>query len=350
MRTNWIGTFLLVGLVACVSKPTPKATATTSAPAEQPIVLVIHGGAGAIAKDKMTPELEAEYRTMLAEVTAAGYAVLEQGGTSLDAVETVIVLMEDSPLFNAGKGSVMTHEGTIEMDASIMDGGSGNAGAVAGVQTLRNPIRGARRVMTHSKHVLLSGDGADAFGKAEGLAQEAPAYFQTDKRREQLERVRRRGAVELDHGSPAAGIEPGVTDKIGTVGAVALDRHGNLAAGTSTGGMTNKRYGRVGDSPIVGAGTYAKNKTAAISCTGHGEFFIREAVAHSVSARMQYGGQSLEEAARAVIDEELTPIQGFGGLIAVDAAGNMALVYNTAGMYRAFQHSDGRHGVQIWER
>jgi len=349
MQFNGTVALLAVGLVACVSKPTPQSTPSPTPSAERPFAIVIHGGAGGITKDKMTSELEAEYRKMLATLADEGYAVLAGGGTSMDAVEAVIVRMEDSPLFNAGKGSVFTHEGTIEMDASVMDGATGNAGAVAGVKTIRNPIRGARRVMTHSKHVLFAGEGADAFAKEQGLATEPAEYFRTDKRWNQLERIRDREEMELDHGSQSIRIEPGVTDKFGTVGVVALDKQGNLAAGTSTGGMNNKRFGRVGDSPIVGAGTYAKNSTAAISCTGHGEFFIREAVAHSVSARMQYGGQTLEQAAKAVIHEELTPIQGEGGVIAVDAQGHMAMVYNTAGMYRAFKHSDGRHGVAIWE-
>jgi len=224
------------------------------------------------------------------------------------------------------------------MDASIMDGRTTEAGAVAGVRTVRNPIRAALKVMRDSPHVLLSGEGADRFAKEKGLATEPPAYFRVEARWRALERVRGSGATQLDHDG-----------KKGTVGAVALDRHGNLAAGTSTGGMTNKRWGRIGDSPIIGAGTYARNSTAAISCTGHGEYFIREAAASSVSARMELGGQSLEAAAHAVIHQRLAPIGGIGGLIAIDAKGNVAMPYSTAGMYRGYLLSGGQPVVRIWK-
>lgn len=302
--------------------------------------LAIHGGAGTIDRSQMTSGEEQAYRDALDQALQVGYAVLDNGGTSLDAVEEVIVSLEDSPLFNAGRGAVFTHDGIHELDAAVMDGATGNAGAVAGVSSIQNPIRAARKVMTDSPHVLLVGRGAEAFAAQHGLQTQPPSYFRVEKRWQQLQRIREREGTQLDHG--------GGDDKHGTVGAVALDKHGNLAAGTSTGGMTNKRWGRVGDSPIIGAGTFAKNATCAVSATGHGEFFIRQAAAHSVSARMEYGGQSLHEAARAVIFEQLLPIGGDGGLVAIDAAGNVAMPFNTAGMYRGLKMSDGRKSVQIW--
>ena len=300
--------------------------------------IAIHGGAGTIARDQLTPEQQQAYRDTLGRALQAGYAVLESGGTSLDAVEATIVLLEDSPLFNAGKGSVFTHEGHNEMDASVMDGRTTEAGAVAGVRTVRNPIRAALKVMRDSPHVLLSGAGADQFAKAQGLQLEAPAYFRTEHRWESLQRVRDGKGTQLDHDSK----------KKGTVGAVALDRHGNLAAGTSTGGMTNKRWGRIGDSPIVGAGTYARNATAAISCTGHGEFFIREAIAASVSLRMELAGQSLDAAATAAIHGRLKAMGGRGGLVAIDAKGNVSMPYNTPGMFRGHLREGERPIVRIW--
>ncbi len=318
----------LVVSVACL--------ATT---AEAPMFgIAVHGGAGTIDRTKMPAKLEAEYRQTLDAARDAGYAVLERGGTALDAVETAIVIMEDSPLFNAGRGSVFTSAGKVEMDASIMDGKTGNAGGVASVRKPRNPIRAARRVLSHSKHVLLSGAGADAFAKEQGLKLEPPTWFETDRRRKQLEKIQKRGGTELDHGG-----------KRGTVGAVALDKHGNLAAGTSTGGMTNKRWGRIGDSPIIGAGTWADNATAAVSCTGHGEFFIRHAAAHAVHARMTWGRQTLKAAARGVIQEQLAPIDADGGLIAIDAKGNLAIERNTPGMFRAWRTSSGQKGTAIWD-
>jgi L-asparaginase / beta-aspartyl-peptidase len=310
--------------------------------------IVVHGGAGTISREKLTPELEQQYRETLDAAMSAGYAVLQGGGSSLDAVEVTLVLLEDSPLFNAGKGAVFTHAGTNEMDASIMDGATGAAGAVGGVTRVRNPIRAARAVMTRTRHVLLVGPGADHFAEEAGLDLEPPEYFRTDRRWEQLQRAIEREGIELDHGSDTPEVSP-ATDKHGTVGAVALDREGNLAAATSTGGLTNKRWGRVGDSPIVGAGTYADNETCAVSCTGHGEYFIREAVAHSVAARMEFAGQSLGDAAAAVIGEQLDPIGGTGGLIALDRQLNVAMPYNTGGMYRGMVLSDGRHEVRIWE-
>lgn len=317
--------------------------------ARGPIALAIHGGAGTIAKDSMTPAQEEAYRETLGKALDAGYAVLDEGGAAMDAVEAAIVIMEDSPLFNAGRGAVFTHDERNEMDASVMDGRTGQAGAVAGVTVARNPVRAALKVMRSSPHVLLSGAGADAFVRSSGLAVEAPAYFRTQKRLQQLRKAKKKDKVELDHGSEQGSVGPrDPNHKFGTVGAVALDQHGNLAAGTSTGGMTNKRWGRVGDSPIIGAGTWAENATAAVSCTGHGEFFIRQAAAHSVAARIRFGKESLKAAAAAVIHEQLKPIGGQGGLIAVDAKGEVALPYNTPGMYRGYRHSDGRREIAIW--
>ena len=301
--------------------------------------LVIHGGAGTIDPANLSPEQEAEYRQALERALEAGYAVLDGGGSSLDAVEAAIVTMEDSPLFNAGKGAVFTHEGRNELDASIMDGRTRAAGAVAGVRTVKNPVRAARAVMDASPHVMLSGEGADGFAASQGLERVEPDYFRTEMRWQQLQRALGRGAVELDHGG---------TDKFGTVGAVAVDKQGHLAAATSTGGMTNKRWGRIGDSPVIGAGTYADDTSCAVSATGHGEFFIREAVAHAVCARMEFGGASLAEAADAVVFERLEPIGGMGGIIAVDRNGAMAMPFNTPGMYRGHRFSDGEPTVFIW--
>ncbi len=332
---------LLIGLFA------PAVHATGDEPPR--FGIVIHGGAGTISREKLTPELEQEYRATLDGALGAGYAVLESGGTAMDAVETAIVLLEDSPLFNAGKGAVFTHAGANEMDASIMDGATGEAGAVGGVTRIRNPIRAARAVMSHTRHVLLVGPAADHFAEEAGLAMESPEYFRTERRWEQLQRALEEERIELDHGSVEPLEEPPPADEHGTVGAVALDRQGDLAAATSTGGLTNKRWGRVGDSPIVGAGTYADNATCAVSCTGHGEFFIRQAAAFSVAARMRWAGQALEQAAHAVIFEQIGPAGGTGGLIALDRQLNVATPYDTGGMYRGWMLSDGRHEVRIWQ-
>lgn len=296
--------------------------------------LAIHGGAGVIERSALDADTEAAYRTLLAEALAAGQRVLEAGGSAVDAVIASIVLMEDSELFNAGRGAVLTHEGKVELDASLMRGQDLDAGAVAGVTRVRNPILAAEAVMRRSPHVLLAGAGADAFAEGEGLERVDNDWFITDLRREQLERAREADRIELDHGSSeAAGRD--LKDKFGTVGAVALDRDGNLAAGTSTGGMTNKRFGRVGDSPIIGAGTYASNDACAVSATGHGEYFIRRTVARDICALMQFGGLDLAAAARRVVQDELVAMGGSGGIIAVDGAGNIVLEMNTPGMYRA---------------
>lgn len=289
------------------------------------IALALHGGAGTIMRSAMTPEKEAAYTSALREALHIGYGILEKGGTSLDAVEATVRSLEDTPLFNAGKGSVFTHDGTHEMDASIMRGDTLEAGAVAGVKLVQNPVTLARTIMEKSEHVLLCGEGAATFAKAMNLPFQDEAYFFDAFRHEQWKKAVKEDVIQLDHSDK----------KFGTVGAVALDVNGNLAAATSTGGMTNKRWGRAGDSPIVGAGTYANNRTCAISCTGHGEFFIRAVVAYDISCLMEYKGLSLEEACREVVNKKLVDFGGEGGLVAVDAAGNICLPFNSEGMYRA---------------
>ena len=303
--------------------------------AESPIALAIHGGAGAL-RAELGAEQEAAARKALHEALGAGWKILQAGGSGLDATTACVVALEDSPLFNAGRGSVLTADGRVEMDASIMDGATRKAGAAAGVQGVRNPIRLARLIMEKTPHVMLIGKGAEDFARAEKLAFEPLEWFVTPARVEQLKRAKEKAA-----GKSAA-------LHLGTVGAVALDRQGHLAAATSTGGLANKFPGRVGDSPIIGAGTYAEDGFAAISCTGHGEDFIRAAVAHDVVARMKYLRSSLEAASREVIEKELPKIGGDGGLIAVDAAGRVSMPFNTPGMFRAWMGADGVAHVAIF--
>lgn len=310
-----------------------------------PISLALHGGAGTIPRGSLTPEKEQAYRDALKAALDAGWRVLEKGGSALDAVEATVVALEDTPLFNAGRGAVFTHDGTHEMDASIMRGDTREAGAVAGVQGVRNPISLARLVMEKSGHVLLAGRGAEDFAKAHGARSEAPEYFHDDFRYQQWQEARAAGRVQLDHAKSDAGSLD--EKKFGTVGAVALDAAGNLAAATSTGGMTNKKWGRVGDSPIIGAGTWADNRSCAISCTGDGEYFIRTATAHAVQALMRYGGKSLGEACEEVVMRDLVEIGGEGGLVAVDAGGKVSLVFNSEGMYRAWRNADDE-GIAIY--
>lgn len=294
-----------------------------------PWAIVIHGGAGTISRARMTPEADAEYRRVMQAVIDSGAAVLSAGGSALDAVERAIRMMEDSPLFNAGKGAVFTHEGRNELDAAVMDGSSLAAGAVAGVTDIRNPITAARAVMEQSPHVMLTGKGASEFAAEKGLEIVDPSYFREESRFRELQR-----ALE--------------NEKHGTVGCVALDMNGDLAAGTSTGGMTNKRYNRIGDVPIIGAGTYANNATCAVSATGHGEFFIRYTVAHDISALMDYKGLSLDEAARVVVHDKLVKAGGSGGIISVDRKGNVSMPFNSEGMYRGYRTSGGKTGVFIF--
>lgn len=308
--------------------------------------IAIHGGAGAIKQANLSPEKEAAYRAALDSALLIGETMLKGGGTALDAVEKTIVFLEDCPLFNAGRGAVFTHEGKNELDASIMDGISQKAGAVGGVCTVRNPIRLARAVMEKSPHVLLVGRGAEEFADENGLEMVDSKWFFTQERWDVLQETL---AKEKNTGKTGS-IEPAQNPdhKFGTVGCVALDQFGNLAAGTSTGGMTNKRWNRLGDSPVIGAGTYASNDACAVSCTGHGEFFIRYAVAHDVWARMIYGGATLTEATDAIIHKKLVERGGEGGLIAVDKDGNFALPFNSEGMYRAWS-KPGQRGVAIYK-
>lgn len=305
-------------------------------------LIAIHGGAGTMSRNHISAEQDAAYHAALQSILLAAQQLLADGGSALDAVSLAVDMLEDCPLFNAGHGSVFTHDETHELDAAVMDGATLRAGAVACVSRVRRPLRAARAVMEHSEHVLLVGAGAEAFAEGLGLEMVSPDYFSTEARREQLRRALSSDKAMLDHDGAAlvfrpsaAGAAPLDEDrKFGTVGAVALDAHGNLAAATSTGGMTNKRPGRVGDSPLIGAGTYADNRTAAVSCTGTGEMFIRTAAAYDICARMAYGGLSLDAAAQQVVMDVLPAIGGRGGLIAVDARGNLSLPFNTEGMYR----------------
>lgn len=304
-------------------------------------VLVIHGGAGTLIKSEMSSEKEAAYLAALQDSLKVGNSVLDKGGNALEAVATAVMSMEDSPLFNAGRGSVFTADGTHEMDASIMSGIDKTAGAVCGINGVKNPIELARLVMERSEHVMLAGKGAEAFGRDLNLRFEPASYFDEEWRRKQWLSVKGTDQTALDHN-----IDP--DRKFGTVGAVALDKHGNLAAATSTGGMTNKRYGRVGDSPIIGSGTYANNETCAVSCTGSGEFFIRGVVAYEVSALMEFKGLSLADASEEVIQRRLASIGGDGGLIAVDSKGEIVMEFNTAGMYRGFQRQGEEMTLSIY--
>jgi L-asparaginase / beta-aspartyl-peptidase len=322
-----------------------------------PPVLVIHGGAGLTARSRaeMTPEANIAYRAGLEVALLAGHKVLRTGGSSLDAVIAAIETLEDDPLFNAGKGAVFTHDGKIELDAAIMDGKTGMAGAVAGVTTVRHPIAAAKRVMEQTPHVLLIGKGAERFAAEQGLEIVDPSYFFTQDRWDQLQAAIARDEVVLDHegeaprSADAKARGAKLADTIGTVGAVALDRDGNLAAGTSTGGMTNKRYGRVGDSPIIGAGTYADNGTAAVSGTGTGEYFMRGALAYDISARMRYLRQPLDAAVHGAIHAALETKGGSGGVIALDARGNVSFGFNSEGMFRGSIREDGKPSTAVFE-
>lgn len=347
---------LILALSSCKNngeeQDTGIASEASKASAEKAeFAIVIHGGAGTILKKNMTDEKEAAYNAILEEAIRTGYDILKNGGTSLEAVTKTINIMEDSPLFNAGKGAVFTNAGTNELDASIMDGKTLNAGASAGTTNVRNPIDLARAIMDNSPHVMLSGKGAETFAEEQGLQIVDPKYFYTENRFNSLQRAKDREKVELDHDDKSAFYDPEIKDsKFGTVGCAALDKHGNLAAGTSTGGMTNKRWGRIGDAPIIGAGTYANNATCAVSSTGWGEFFIRAMVAHDISALMEYKGMSLKEAAREVIHDKVGGLGGDGGIVAVDKNGNMVFEFNTEGMYRASMNDKGELKVEIYEQ
>jgi len=309
--------------------------------------IAIHGGAGTILKDDMTPELEAAYYNGLNDALNAGYAVLEQGGSAVNAVKAAIVIMEDNVLFNAGRGSVFTKKGVQEMDAAIMDGASLNAGAVAGIRNVRNPIELATEVMKNSNHVFLSGKGANDFAIKQGIKLEPDEFFFSQFRYDQWKAMRDSDNYSLDHTHHH--LDELMRDKkFGTVGAVACDENGNIAAATSTGGMTNKKYGRIGDSPMIGAGTYANNKTCGISCTGHGEIFITAVAAYDVSAMMEYRGYTLQQAMEEVVNKRLVAMEGEGGMIGVDSEGNAAMIFNSAGMYRGIRNSDGAAEVAIY--
>lgn len=321
---------LAIILTACKAPIDPN-TKSLSAPLEAfDYALVLHGGAGNMNFQNLPEGPQEMFNQALDSALQMGLAILEEGGASIDAVETVIRYMEDNPLFNAGRGAVFTSEGINELDASIMCGQDLNAGAVAGVRDIRHPISAARAVMEQSEHVMLSGKGASEFAKEVGLEIVDPAWFYTEKRFESYQRAKEK-------------------EKHGTVGCVALDQAGNLCAGTSTGGMTNKKYGRIGDSPIIGAGTYANNATCGVSATGHGEFFIRWTVAHQISVLMEYKGYEVEKAAREVVENQLVEVGGSGGVVCLDKYGRPAMVTNTSGMFRAYGNSEGEHLVAIFK-
>jgi len=329
------------------------------------IALAIHGGAGTIQKSSMNAEIEIEYRNGLQNALESGWKILQKGGDALDAVEAAVCKLENFPLFNAGRGSVFTHDGVNEMDAAIMNGANLRAGAVAFVRNIKNPVKLARLVMEKTEHILLAGDGANSFARQLNVEFADDAYFYTEHRYQQLLKAREEGVIQLDHTAEEVKIQDSrfkIQDSernsnpkskiqnpksLGTVGAVACDKNGNLAAATSTGGMTNKKFGRIGDTPIIGAGTYADNQTCAVSCTGHGEYFMAGVTAYDVAARMKYKKITLERAAQETV-EYLTAIGGEGGFIAVDAFGNVALPFNSEGMYRGFFTSDGAAIIEIY--
>ncbi|MFD2915000.1 isoaspartyl peptidase/L-asparaginase family protein [Psychroserpens luteus] len=304
--------------------------------------IAIHGGAGTLVKGMMTSELEAKYRADLKNALDQGYTILENGGTAVDAVEKAVQVLEDSPLFNAGKGSVFTATGSHEMDASIMDGKTLNAGGVSLITGIKNPVSLSRDVMEKSEHVFLAGEGAMQFAKELDYKLEEPSYFYDEFRHKQWLEIKDTDSFQLDHATKK-------DSKFGTVGAVACDQNGNIAAATSTGGMTNKKWGRVGDSPMIGAGNYANNKTCAISCTGSGEFFIRGVVAYDVACLMEHKNMSVQEASNEVINKRILEIGGDGGLIAVDTKGDIAMPFNTEGMYRASKTSEGKELIAIYK-
>ncbi len=330
-------------------------------------VIVVHGGAGTILKSQMTPDLEKRYTAAIEEALKKGYEILNAGGSSLDAVQAAVMVLEDNPLFNAGKGAVFTNEGKNELDAAIMSGKNLRAGSIAGVTTIRNPITAARAVMDKSGHVMMVGPGAEKFAAMNGIKMVDPSYFHTDNRWRSLQRMRREDSLktELDHADTgrktSAFLHPQYADpsdqnwKYGTVGAVALDKEGNLAAATSTGGMSNKKYGRVGDAPLIGIGTYANNATCAISCTGWGEYFIRLGMALSISDMMEYGKRTLQQSADEMVMKRLPAlgktenVVSDGGLVAVDKDGNISMTFNSAGMYRGYIDKDGKLVVKIYK-
>lgn len=344
-------TLLLILTVLVTACSSPRSAQDDQQKKAGDIVLVIHGGAGTLLRGNMGPEQEAAYQGALVFALHTGYDILKKGGTSLDAVEAAVRAMEDNPLFNAGKGAVFTNEGRNELDAAIMDGKSLGAGAVASVTTIRNPITAARKVMENSPHVMMIGAGAEKFAQQQGLEMVPNTYFYTEDRWQGLLRAKRADSIKAATEKKSSGSrqQENRDEKYGTVGAVALDSYGNLAAATSTGGMTNKKFGRVGDAPIIGAGTYANNNTCAVSCTGWGEYFIRLSVAKSVSDLMEYKNLSVEDAANEMIMNKVPALGGDGGLIALDRQGNFTMPFNTSGMYRGYIRADGRAVVSIFK-
>lgn len=305
-----------------------------------PVAIAIHAGAGSMSREDFSPEVDAKIRARLEQAVRAGHEVLTSGGSSLDAVSKAVTILEDAPLFNAGRGAVFNSEGLNELDASIMDGQTLNAGAVAGVHNVRNPVLLARKVMTDSVHVMLAGEGAEAFARERGIVFEDAAYFRTERRWQQFQEAKAKETAQA----------PRKLDSwLSTVGAVALDGQGNLAAATSTGGMTNKRWGRIGDVPVIGAGTYADNTSCAVSATGHGEYFIRATAARDICARIEYTGASLQEAADQVVMQKLVKMGGRGGVIAIDPQGNLSLTFNTSGMHRASMNKQGELYIGIYD-
>ena len=341
--------FTIVVAILCTSCDKKEKAIEIATTTSEKFCIVIHGGAGTILKENMSDSLEAEYNHVLDLAVSKGYEILKNGGTSLDAVTQTIMILEDSPLFNAGKGAVFTNEGKNELDASIMDGKSKAAGSVASVTRVKNPITLARAIMEVSEHVMMVGLGAEKFAEQNGIELVDPSYFFTEKRWEGLQKAKEREKIELDHAA-AINYDPLIKNqKFGTVGCVALDKKGNIAAGTSTGGMTNKRYGRVGDAPIIGAGTYADNATCGVSATGWGEFFIRNVVAYDIAAQMEYKKVSLAEAAKETIQKKVPEMGGDGGIIAIDKEGNIVMEFNTAGMYRAAIDINGKKIIEIYK-
>ena len=338
----------IILLASCNQQEQSKEKPEDKTPVQQEFAIVIHGGAGTILKENMTDSLELAYKEALTEAIKIGYEILENGGTSLEAVQRTINSMENSPLFNSAKGAVFNHEGINELDASIMDGETLNAGAIAGVTNVKNPINLAYEVMTNSEHVLLSGKGAELFAKEHNIELVDPSYFFTQNRFDALQRTLAK--EKSSSSNKTAFYDPFIKDdKYGTVGCVALDKNGNIAAGTSTGGMNNKRYNRIGDSPIIGSGTYANNATCGVSSTGWGEYFIRGQVAYDVSAQIEYAGKDLESAAKNVIQDKLTNLGGTGGIVALDKFGNPSMEFNTEGMYRAYMNDKGQLTLGIYK-
>ncbi len=343
--------FFLLPFAVSAQKPSRPEIKQLESPKGTNVGIVIHGGAGVISKGSLSPELEKQYRAALEEALLAGYKLLQEGRSSLDAIEAAIRIMEDSPLFNAGKGAVFTNDGKNELDASVMDGKTLAAGAVAGLRRIKNPVSLARMVMEKSPHVMMVGDGAERFAAEQGVPFVEEKYFFTERRWDGLQKVLKEEADKSRKPGHVGALTASGEDenRFGTVGAVALDKQGNLAAGTSTGGMTNKRYGRVGDAPIIGAGTYANNATCAVSATGWGEYFIRLGVARDISALMEYRALPVQQAVDIVVKQKLQNLGGDGGVVAIDKFGNIGISFNSEGMYRAYMGADGKPVVEIYK-